>query len=98
LCNLGPVTLLQDFAMMAMLGVEHVERNGHHYYRGLSLWPADWQDAALAAHGDLYRKHRDGFACLHIREGRVALGSVNPAPLGVKPLFDPSRFEPQPMP
>ena len=98
LCNLGPVAVLQDLAMMALLGIEHVERNGHHYYRGLSLWPADWQDAALAAHNDLYTRHRDGFACLHIREGRVALGSVNAAPFGVKPLFDPSRFEGQPMP
>ncbi len=98
LCNLGPVALLQDLAMMALLGVEHVERNGHHYYRGLSLWPADWQDAALAAHGDLYRRHRDGFACLHIHEGRVALGSVNKAPFGVATLFDPSRFERQSMP
>src|SRR5207253_784051 len=98
LCNLGPVALLQDLAMMALLGIEHVERNGHRYYRGLSLWPADWQDAVLAAHGDLYARHRDGFACLHIREGRVALGSVNTAPFGVKPLFDPSRFERQQMP
>jgi len=98
LCNLGPVALLQDLAMMALLGIEHVERNGHHYYRGLSLWPADWQDATLAAHGDLYRKHRDGFACLQIRDGRLALGSVNKAPSGVAPLFDPSRFERQPMP
>src|SRR5439155_21233361 len=29
LCNLGPVALLQDLATMALLGVEHVERNGH---------------------------------------------------------------------
>jgi hypothetical protein len=98
LCNLGPVALLQDLAMMALLGIDHVERNGHHYYRGLSMWPADWQDAVLAAHGDLYARHRDGFACLHIREGRVDLGSVNTAPFGVTPLFDPSRFERQPMP
>ena len=98
LCNLGPVALLQDLAMMSLLGVEHVERNGHHYYRGLSLWPEDWQETTLAAHGDLYRKHRDGFACLNIRSGRVELRSVNAAPLGVKPLFDPSRFERQPMP
>jgi hypothetical protein len=98
LCNLGPVALLQDLAMMALLGIEHVERNGHHYYRGLSLWPTDWQDAVLAAHGDLYARHSDGFACLRIHEGRVALGSVNTGPLGVSPLFDPSRFERQPMP
>lgn len=98
LCNLGPVTLLQDLAMMSLLGVEHVERNGHHYYRGLSLWPADWQDATLGAHGDLYTRHPDGFVCLKIRDGRAALSSVNRAPFGVKPLFDPSRFERQPMP
>ena len=98
LCNLGPVTLLQDLAMMALLGVVHVERNGHHYYRGLSLWPTEWQETTLAAHGDLYTRHRDGFARLEIREGRIALGSVNAAPFGTKPLFDPSRFEQQPMP
>ena len=84
--------------MMALLGVEHVERNGHHYYRGLSLWPKDWQDTMLEAHGDLYRRHRDGFACLQIREGRITLGSVNAAPFGVKTWFDPSRFDRQPMP
>lgn len=98
LCNLGPVTLLQDLAMMTLLGIEHVERNGHHYYRGLSLWPKEWQNTTLAAHGDLYTRHREGFVCLKIREGRVALGSVNAAPFGVKPIFDPSRFERQPMP
>jgi hypothetical protein len=98
LCNLGPVALLQDLAMMSLLGIEHLERNGHHYYRGLSLWPADWQDRTLEAHGDLYARHRDGFVCLHIKNGRVALSSVNTAPFGVMPLFDPSRFARQPMP
>ncbi len=98
LCNVGPVALLQDLAMMALLGIEHVERNGHHYYRGLSMWPADWQDPVLAAHGGLYTRHREGFTYMHIREGRVALGSLNTAPFGVTPLFDPSRFERQSMP
>src|SRR5256886_5700303 len=96
LCNLGPVALLQDLALMALLGIEHVERNGHHYYRGLSLWSADWQEATLAAHRDLYRRHRQGLARLHIREGRGALGSGDTAPFGGKPLFDPPRFERQP--
>ncbi len=97
LCNLGPVALLQDLAMMALLGIEHVERNGHHYYRGLGMWPADWQDAVLATHGDIYERHRDGFAHLQIGDGRVLLGSVNAAPFGVTTLFDPSRFEQIPM-
>ncbi|MBI3851477.1 MAG: hypothetical protein HY298_14560 [Verrucomicrobia bacterium] len=98
LCTLGPVTLLQDLAMMSLLGIEHVERNGHHYYRGLSLWPEEWQRETLAAHGDLYAPHPQGFACLQIRAGRLALGSVNAAPFGVRPALDPSRFPVQPMP
>jgi hypothetical protein len=83
---------------MALLGIEHVERNGHHYYRGLSLWPDDWQAEVLAAHGDLYCRHAQGFACLQIRAGRLELGSVNAAPFGVQPLPDPTHFARQAMP
>jgi hypothetical protein len=93
LCTLGPVTLLQDLAMMALLGIEHVERNGHHYYRGLSSWPKQWQDTTVAAHGDLYTRDRGGLVRLDIRNGRVSLDSINSAPFGVGPLFDPSCFE-----
>lgn len=98
LCTIGPVTLLQDLAMMALLGIGHVERNGHHYYRGLSPWPGDWQEGALSAHGDLYARQSDGLVRLDIRQGQVALGSVNAAPFGVSPLFDAGRFERQTMP
>jgi hypothetical protein len=93
LCNLGPVALLQDLALMALLGIEHVERNGHHYFRGLSLWPDDWQTETLAAHNDLYERHPRGFIVLQIRQGRVRLESVNAAPLGFRPLLDASRFD-----
>jgi hypothetical protein len=75
---------------MALLGISHVERNGHHYYRGLSMFPQAWQEALLAAHGDLYRRHEDGFVCLRIEEGKVQLDSVNAAPFGVAPLLDPA--------
>ena len=92
LCILGPIALLSDLAMMAALGIQHVERNGHHYYRGLSLLPAAWQDAVLGAHGDIYSRHPEGFARLHIAGGQVQLGTVNAAPFGVAPLLDPSCF------
>lgn len=92
MCTLGPVALLQDLAMMALLGIEHVERNGHHYYRGLSMVPPGWQEAAVAAHGDLYAPHPEGFACLRIHGGRLQLASVNAAPFGVEPVLDPSVF------
>jgi hypothetical protein len=98
LCNLGPVALLQDLALMGLLGIEHVERNGHHYFRGLSLWPDDWQAMVLAAHADLYTRHVAGFACLQISAGRLKLGSLNAAPFGLLPWLEASRLEQAPMP
>jgi hypothetical protein len=93
LCILGPVALLQDLAMMALLGIGHVERNGHHYYRGLSMLPVAWQQATLESHADIYRTHHDGFACLQIDGGRLDLRSVNAAPFGVAATLDPSMFQ-----
>jgi hypothetical protein len=93
LCILGPVALLQDLSMMALLGISHVERNGHHYYRGLSMLPPSWQRATLESHGDIYRGHPDGFPCLRIEDGRLDLRSVNAAPFGVAPALDPSVFQ-----
>jgi L-alanine-DL-glutamate epimerase-like enolase superfamily enzyme len=93
LCNLGPVALLQDLAVMAILGIDHVERNGHHYYRGLSMLPPEWQESTVAAHGDLYERHQQGFARLTIHQGRLQLDSVNAAPFGVGFVPDPERFE-----
>jgi hypothetical protein len=93
LCILGPVALLQDLSMMALLGISHVERNGHHYYRGLSMLPASWQRAVVEAHADIYRPHQDGFACLRIEDGRLDLRSLNAAPFGVGPVLDPSMFQ-----
>jgi hypothetical protein len=92
LCTLGPVPLLQDLAMMSLLGIEHVERNGHHYYRGLSMFPQQWQERMLSAHGGLYARHAQNFPYLQINHGQLNLDSINRAPFGVEPLFDPSVF------
>jgi L-alanine-DL-glutamate epimerase-like enolase superfamily enzyme len=94
LANLGPVALVQDLAMMALLGISHVERNGHHYFRGLSMWPAAWQETVLAAHPDLYQRHVQGFAHLRITAGELALNSLNAAPFGLSPLLDPEHLPP----
>src|SRR5690606_2352290 len=50
LANVGPVALLQDLAVVATLGISHVERNGHHYFAGLRHLPADMQDTVLTHH------------------------------------------------
>ena len=94
LTTIGPVELLQDLAVMGTLGMDHVERNGHHYYRGLSFLPEDLQGTLIEAHGDLYRRHDDGFATLDVSDGRVEFGSVIDAPFGRDFDLDPSRFTP----
>ncbi len=83
--------------MIAVLGIDHVERNGHHYYRGLSMLPAEWQEETVAAHGDLYERHPLGFARLRIGDGRLQLSSVNRAPFGVEFLARIAQFEPLPV-
>ena len=35
LTNLPVLALQQDLATIAALGLPHVERNGHHYFKGL---------------------------------------------------------------
>ena len=98
LCNLGPVALQEDLAVLATLGIEHAERNGHHYFAGLSMLPEDLQAQTLAAHADLYRLHTtaDGrrFPTLAVENGSVAVGSVTAAPFGAAVELDPARFTP----
>ncbi len=87
LSNIGPVALPQDLAVLATLGIPHAERNGHHYFAGLSQFPPAIQHAAQAAHGDLYEPHPDGFPMPRIRAGRMEIGSVLDAPFGL--AFEP---------
>ena len=76
LTNLGVLALQQDLATMAALGLEHVERNGHHYFRGLAHLPKEEVAEALERHADLYEPLGDG-ATLRIRDGQIALGSLD---------------------
>ena len=80
LTTVGPVSLLQDLAVVATLGIPHVERNGHHYFRGLSMFPPQIQRDVLKHHVDLYRDI--GFPTLDIRDGRINVASVVDAPFG----------------
>ncbi|MFP6900807.1 MAG: enolase C-terminal domain-like protein [Opitutales bacterium] len=88
LANVGPIALLQDLAIIATLGITHVERNGHHYFRGLSAWPEPVKETILAHHGDLYHRHPDGYPTLLIEDGMLNLSSVNAAPFGLHPQLD----------
>ena len=83
LCNTGPIALLQDLAVMAALGIESVERNGHHYHPGLSQFPEPIQASVLRLHPDLYHPSPSGWPTLRVEDGRLNLGSINRAPFGV---------------
>ena len=83
LVNIGPVALLQDLVLMGVLNISHVERNGHHYFRGLSMFSDALQAEVLKHHGDLYHRHADGYAALHIIKGQVDIRSLIRAPFGV---------------
>jgi hypothetical protein len=96
LMNLGPVALLQDFAVGATIGFTHTERNGHHYVAGLAQFPDEIKREIIMHHGDLYREHRAGdasFPSLAIDQGQVSLESINQAPFGYAIAIDESKFE-----
>jgi L-alanine-DL-glutamate epimerase-like enolase superfamily enzyme len=94
LTTVGPVALQEDLAVVGTLAIEHVERNGHHYFRGLSMFPREAVDPVVGQHEDLYRRLDDGTPALRIEGGRIAIGSVVDAPFGLAATFDPARLEP----
>jgi hypothetical protein len=94
LSNVGPVALLQDLAVAASLGITHLERNGHHYFRGLSMYETELQQQVLNKHPDLYRRHEDGFAAVSLTDGCLDVGSVVDAPFGIGFELDPTAFTP----
>jgi L-alanine-DL-glutamate epimerase-like enolase superfamily enzyme len=96
LSNVGPVALLQDLAVAATLGLNHVERNGHHYFAGLGALPDAVQAQVLSGHGDLYHRHEAAgraFPTLSVRAGAIELGSVLDAPFGYGFEFNPGMFQ-----
>lgn len=69
------LSVQQDLALVNLMGIAHVERNGHYYVNGMAAQPQAEQDAFLAAHPDLYERSH-GAVRLRISDGRIALGSL----------------------
>lgn len=80
-CQAG-VAVQQDLALVALLGLGHVERNGHHYVNGMVGLHVDEQSAFLAAHGDLYEQSA-GAVRVRIADGQLAIGSLGCVGFGV---------------
>jgi len=70
------LSVQQDLALVNLLGIRHVERNGHHYVNGMAALPAAEQEAFLQAHPDVY-EHSHGAVRLKIRNGRIATASLD---------------------
>lgn len=70
------LSVQQDLALVNLLGITHVERNGHHYVNGMAALPAAEQQAFLHAHPDLY-EHSHGATRLAIRDGVIHLVSLD---------------------
>ena len=65
----------QDLALVSLLGLTHVERNGHHYVNGMASLPEEEQAAFLAAHPDLYERSY-GAVRVAIKDGMLGIGSL----------------------
>ena len=73
-CQAG-LSVQQDLALGALIGVTHAERNGHHYVDGFGEAPAAEGQAFLAAHPDLYARDGDSVR-LAIHDGDLLTGSL----------------------
>ncbi|MBB4193127.1 hypothetical protein GGE45_001712 [Rhizobium aethiopicum] len=73
-CQAG-LAVQQDLALVSLLGLSHVERNGHHYVAGMQGAPQAEKARFAAAHPDLYQQGAGG-PLLSIRGGRIGIGSL----------------------
>lgn len=69
------IAVQQDLALVSLLGLTHVERNGHHYVNGMMGSPQGEQRAFLDAHPDLYERSH-GAVRLRIAAGMIQTASL----------------------
>jgi hypothetical protein len=89
------LSVQQDLALVSLLGLTHVERNGHHFIDGFGDRPAGETEAFLAAHPDLYQRQR-GRVRLRIEGGLLHIGSLECAGFGTSVTPDLSATAPMP--
>jgi hypothetical protein len=93
LSNVPVVALQADLAVVAALGITHVERNGHHYFRGLGHLGEAEKGAALARHPDLYERRGDE-VFLRITDGTLKCASLQVPGMGFAALPDMASLTP----
>jgi hypothetical protein len=95
LTTLAGVSVQQDLALVSLLGLTHVERNGHHFIDGMSFAPEAEQASFAAAHPDLYDRS-GGPARLRIDRGTLQLGSLACPGFAVAGTMDIASLRPMP--
>lgn len=96
LTTLAGLCVQQDLALVTLLGVTHVERNGHHFVDGMRGRPQAEQAAYLAAHPDLYERAQDNVR-LRVQGGQLAISSLDCAGFGTGVTPDVSVLQPMPV-
>lgn len=81
LTTLAGVCVQQDLALISLLGLPHVERNGHHFIDGFNGRPKAEAYRFMEAHPTLYGDTPRG-PRLAIRDGMLELGSLDVPGLG----------------
>lgn len=87
--NTSVVPVQQDLAMASILGLTHVERNGHHYCHGLDHLSKKEVEACLSNHPKFYEPFKDG-ARIRISDGFIDVSSLHNQGFGsvMEPDFD----------
>src|SRR5688500_5405559 len=70
------IALRQDLALVSLLGLTHVERNGHHYVNGMAGLPVTEQQSFLKEHQDLYEQSH-GAVRVRIKGGMIQMKSLD---------------------
>ena len=71
LTNPGILPLHQDTAVVTALGIQHAERNAHHYVRGIAFLPEAEQERALREFPSVYERTSGGLVRLRIHDGKI---------------------------
>jgi L-alanine-DL-glutamate epimerase-like enolase superfamily enzyme len=95
LTTLAGISVQQDLALAALLGIAHIERNGHHYVDGFAGRPESEAAAFRTAHPDLYGED-GGRVRLRVVDGRLAIGSLGCAAFATAALPAFSAMAPMP--
>jgi hypothetical protein len=97
LTTLAGVSVQQDLALVSLLGLTHVERNGHHFIDGMSFAPEREQAAFARAPSGSYDRS-GGPARLRIDSGQLSLGSLACPGFAVAADMDFAAMRPMPPP